>query len=151
MAERIPKWTAQKSGAMATVTLPSGPKTDLLIKVRLPPTTAEHLDLKQLPQQILRAVEEVSVVPKLWEILNFQASHFPELGPHTQNALANAGIPYVGQWALEEEKRFIDKKNINRKRRDQVRTILLRFGLRFGMTRDELFGWQPPSTSSSHT
>lgn len=70
-----------------------------------------------------------------------------ELSVRAMNCLENAGIRTIRDLVLRTEKQMLEERNFGKKSLEEVRNVLKRFGLDFGMKPDELLLVKPERES----
>ena len=86
--------------------------------------------------------EEKAEVPKELEfnpVLLQKVSHL-ELSVRSQNCLQNDNIVYIGDLVIKTEAEMLKTQNFGRKSLNEIKEILSKFNLKFGM---EIPGWPP--------
>ena len=63
-----------------------------------------------------------------------------ELSVRSQNCLQNDNIVYIGDLVIKTEQEMLKTQNFGRKSLNEIREILVKFGLKFGM---QIPGWPP--------
>jgi DNA-directed RNA polymerase subunit alpha len=79
--------------------------------------------------------EELEFLPVLLK----KVSHL-ELSVRSQNCLQNDNIVYIGDLVIKTEAEMLKTQNFGRKSLNEIKDILSKFGLKFGM---EIPGWPP--------
>lgn len=80
-------------------------------------------------------IEELEFNPVLLK----KVSHL-ELSVRSQNCLQNDNIVYIGDLVIKTESEMLRTQNFGRKSLNEIKDILSKFGLKFGM---EIAGWPP--------
>jgi len=86
--------------------------------------------------------EEKAEIPKELEfnpVLLKKVSHL-ELSVRSQNCLQNDNIVYIGDLVIKTEAEMLKTQNFGRKSLNEIKEILSKFNLKFGM---EIPGWPP--------
>jgi len=72
-------------------------------------------------------------------VLLKKVSHL-ELSVRSQNCLQNDNIVYIGDLVIKTEAEMLRTQNFGRKSLNEIKDILIKYGLKFGM---EIAGWPP--------
>ncbi len=86
-------------------------------------------------EEVTETVEELEFNPVLLKKVN----HL-ELSVRSQNCLQNDNIVYIGDLVIKTESEMLRTQNFGRKSLNEIKDILSKFNLKFGM---EIAGWPP--------
>jgi len=98
------------------------------------------INFEEENEEIVDKKEELKFNPVLLK----KVTHL-ELSVRSMNCLQNDNIVYIGDLVIKTEAEMLRTQNFGRKSLNEIKEILSKFGLRFGM---EIPGWPPENVES---